>query len=43
MVLYVDNILVARKIMAEINRLKAQVVRIFEIKDLGATKQILGM
>jgi hypothetical protein len=29
--------------MVEINRLKAQLVRMFQMKDLGATKQILGI
>jgi hypothetical protein len=29
--------------MVEINRLKAQLARVFDMKDLGATKQILGM
>jgi hypothetical protein len=43
LVLYVDDILVARKIMVEINRLKAHLAREFDMKDLGATKQILGM
>jgi hypothetical protein len=31
------------KSMVEINRLKAQLARTFDMKDLGATKQILGM
>jgi hypothetical protein len=43
MVLYVDDILVARKNMVEINRLKAQLARAFDMKDLGEAKQILGM
>jgi hypothetical protein len=34
--------LVASTSMFEINRL-AQLVRMFDMKDLGATKQILGM
>jgi hypothetical protein len=42
-VLYVDDMLVARKNMIEINRLKAQLARTFDMKDLGATKQILGI
>jgi hypothetical protein len=42
LVLYVDNMLLARKIITEINRLKAQMVRTFDMKDLGATRQILG-
>eukprot|EP00253_Pinus_taeda_P002288 PITA_02288 len=35
--------LIASKIMEEINRLKAQLSRTFDMKDLGATKHILGM
>jgi hypothetical protein len=36
LVLYVDDMLVARKNMVEINRLKAQLARTFDMKDLGA-------
>ena len=43
LVLYVDDMLIARKSMEEINRLKAQLSRTFEMKDLGAAKHILGM
>eukprot|EP00253_Pinus_taeda_P029468 PITA_29468 len=43
LVLYVDDALIARKSMEEINRLKAQFSRTFDMKDLGATKHILGM
>jgi hypothetical protein len=43
LVLYVDDMLLASKSMTEINRLKAQMARTFDMKDLGATKQILGM
>eukprot|EP00253_Pinus_taeda_P007736 PITA_07736 len=35
--------LIARKIMEEINRLKAQLSRTFDMKDLGVEKYILGM
>eukprot|EP00253_Pinus_taeda_P032818 PITA_32818 len=35
--------LIASKSMEEINRLKAQLSRTFDMKDLGATKHILGM
>eukprot|EP00253_Pinus_taeda_P008986 PITA_08986 len=35
--------LIARKSIEEINRLKAQLYRAFDMKDLGATKHILGM
>ena len=43
LVLYVDDMLVASKSMFEINRLKAQLARTFDMKDLGAANQILGM
>ena len=42
-VLYVDDILIVSKIMDEINRLKAQMARTFDMKDLGVAKQILGI
>eukprot|EP01018_Ginkgo_biloba_P038394 Gb_22123 [translate_table: standard] len=35
--------LVARKSMAEIKNLKAHLARTFDMKDMGAVKQILGM
>ena len=40
---YVDDMLIASKSMEEISRLKAQLSRKFEMKDLGAEKHILGM
>jgi hypothetical protein len=43
LVLCVDDMLVASKSMVKINKLKAQLARAFDMKDLGATKQILGM
>jgi hypothetical protein len=43
LVLYVDDMLVERKSMVEINRLKAQLAREFHMKDLVVGKQILGM
>ena len=43
LVLYVDNMLVASKSMVKIKRLKALLARAFDLKDLGAAKQILGM
>ena len=44
LVLYVDiNMLIVSKIMDVINRLKAQMARTFDMKDLGATKKILGI
>jgi hypothetical protein len=35
LVLYVEYILVAIRSMVEINRLKAQLARVFDMKDLG--------
>ena len=35
--------LVASKSMVEINKLKTQVARTFDMKDLGELKQMLGM
>ena len=43
LVLYVDDMIIVRKNMEEINRLKAQMARIFDMKDLGDSKQILGI
>ena len=43
LVLYVDDMLIVSKSMDEINRLKAQMARNFDMKDLGAAKQILGI
>ena len=43
LVLYVEDMLLARKSITNINRLKAQMARTFDMKDLGATRQILGM
>nr|KYP55452.1 Retrovirus-related Pol polyprotein from transposon TNT 1-94 [Cajanus cajan] len=43
LLLYVDDMLVAGSNMDEINRLKAQLSEEFEMKNLGAAKQILGM
>jgi hypothetical protein len=38
LVLYVDDMLLARKIITEINRLKDQMDRMFDMKDLGAAR-----
>jgi hypothetical protein len=38
LVLYVDDILLASKSIAEINMLKDQMARMFDMKDLGASK-----
>jgi hypothetical protein len=43
LLLYVDDMLIAAKSMKEIAVLKAQLSREFDMKDLGATKKILGM
>ena len=41
--MYVDDMIIVSKSMDEINRLKDQMARTFDMKDLGATKQILGI
>ncbi|KAL8104982.1 hypothetical protein AgCh_028950 [Apium graveolens] len=41
--LYVDDMLITGSNMREINRLKRQMSEEFEMKDMGAAKQILGM
>jgi len=43
LVSYVDDMIVEKKSIVEINRLKALLSREFDMKDLGSTKQILGM
>ena len=43
LLLYVDDMLVARSNMHEINVLKIKLENSFAMKDLGAAKQILGM
>ncbi|KAI3791603.1 hypothetical protein L2E82_05458 [Cichorium intybus] len=43
LLLYVDDMLIAAKDMKEIQKLKDQLKADFEMKDLGATKKILGM
>ncbi|KAK3028454.1 hypothetical protein RJ639_039046 [Escallonia herrerae] len=43
LLLYVDDMLIAAKSMSDVNGLKEQLKREFEIKDLGAAKRILGM
>ena len=43
LVLYVDDMLIVSKSMGEISKLKAQMARAFDMKDLGAAKQILGI
>ena len=43
LLLYVDDMLIAAKSMCKVNRLKSLLHKEFEMKDLGATKKILGM
>lgn len=43
LLLYVDDMLIAGADMREINKLKRQMSLDFEMKDLGPSKQILGM
>ena len=43
LLLYVDDMLVAGSNMQEIVNLKLKLSKQFEMKDLGAAKQILGM
>ncbi|MFS7913141.1 putative RNA-directed DNA polymerase [Helianthus anomalus] len=43
LLLYVDDMLIAGSDMKEISRLKKQMSKEFEMKDLGPAKQILGM
>jgi hypothetical protein len=43
LVLYVDDMIVERKRMIEINNLKAQLDSTCDMKDIGVEKQILGM
>ena len=43
LLLYVDDILTVGSSMREINHLKASMASVFEMKDLDAVKQILGM
>lgn len=43
LLLYVDDMLIASKSKVEIDRLKSQLSKEFEMKDMGAAKKILGM
>jgi len=43
LLLYVDDMLIVASNIEEIVRLKEQLGSVFEMKDLGATKRILGM
>lgn len=43
LLLYIDGVLIAAKCMIEVNKLKALLTKEFDMKDLGAAKNILGM
>ena len=43
LLLYIDDMLIAAKDRVEIDRVKVQLGKEFEIKDLGTVKKILGM
>ena len=43
LLLYVDDMLIASKDKAEIDRLKSELKTEFEMKDLGEARKILGM
>jgi hypothetical protein len=43
LLLYVDDILIVAKSIVKVNKLKVLLSREFDMKDLGATKKILGM
>ena len=43
LLLYIDDMLIASKSIVKIDKLKAQLSKEFETKDLGETKKILGI
>jgi hypothetical protein len=43
LLLYVDDMLIAAKSMFKVKRLKSLLGDVFEMKDLGGTKNILGL
>ena len=43
LLLYVDDILIASNSKSEVEKLKSELSREFEMKDLGAAKRILGI
>ncbi|KAL6321033.1 hypothetical protein AAG906_012015 [Vitis piasezkii] len=43
LLLYVDDMLIVVKSMVEVNKLKSLLSKEFDMKDLGATKKIIGM
>ena len=43
LLVFVDDMMIATKIMSEVNKLKNLLSRELDMKDLGATKKIIGM
>ena len=43
LLLYVDDMHIAAKIIVEVNKLKVLLSREFDMKDLGAAKKIIGI
>ena len=43
LLLYMDDMLIATKSIVEVNKLKVLLSQEFDMKDLGATKMILGI
>ena len=43
LLVFVDDMMIATKIMSEVNKLKNLLSRKLDMKDLGATKKIIGM
>lgn len=43
LLLYIDDMLIASVDRSEINKLKKELNGVFEMKDLGPTKKILGI
>lgn len=43
LLLYVDNILTAIKGMSELSKLKSELSKEFDMKDLGEARKILGI
>ena len=43
LLLYVDDMLIIGQDIAQISKLKEELAESFDMKDLGPTKQILGM
>ena len=43
LILYVDDMLIAGRHMAEISALKLKMAKVFDMKDMGKASHILGM